>query len=107
MFAAEGVRELRFLDGGAPGLDRGLQVAANRLSRREPLLEDRNVAFLAIDPLNELQLALEFFPFALNFLGAPLIVPEAGLGDLPVDLREGRLQFRFVKDSRGRPQPSL
>jgi hypothetical protein len=42
----------------------------------------------------------------LNLLGTALVVPEPGLGDLLVDPRQFGGQLRFVKDSRGRPQPS-
>lgn len=107
MLAAQGVGEFGLLNALLPCESGGLEVGADRLTAREPLLENRDVALLGIDAANEFETTLELLPLSLDLLRVALVVPEPGLGDLAIDYREIGPQLRFVKDSRGRPQPSL
>ena len=107
MLAAQGVGKLGLFDALLPGLGGGLEIGGDRLAAREPLLENGDVALLGVDPADQFETALDLLPLPLDLLRVALIVPEAGFGDLAVYDRKVRLELRFVKDSRGRPQPSL
>jgi hypothetical protein len=78
----------------------------DRFPAGQPLLENGHIALLAIDPAHQFKAPLDLLALALDLLSATLIVPEPGFGDLAIDHREFAGQPRFVKDSRGRPQPS-
>lgn len=106
VLAAEGVPELGLFDALLPGEDRGLELGLDLFPAGQPLLENRDIALLARDPADEFQALLDLLALSLDLLGVALIVPEPGLGDLAVHHRQVGGQFRFVKDSRGRPQPS-
>jgi len=101
------MRQVGLFDALLPGQGRGLQVRIDRLAPEQPFLQDRDIAFLGVDPTHEFEASLDLLASALHLLRLALVVPETGLGDLTVDHRQIRGQFCFVKDSRGRPQPSL
>jgi len=107
VLAAQGVGEFGLLDALLPREGGGLEICPYRFSARKPFLKDRDVALLGVDAADEFETTLELLPLSLDLLRVALVVPEPGLGDLAIDYREIGPQLRFVKDSRGRPQPSL